>query len=94
MIMQWEWHLARDGDREGLPRWLSGKEPACQCRRHQRHGFNSWVWKIHGNPLPYCPYYLIDREVWQATVHRVSEELDTTESNLACMQVWGQGQPV
>jgi len=23
-----------------LPRWLSGKEPACQCRRH---GFDSWV---------------------------------------------------
>ena len=21
----------------GLPRWLSGKESACQCRRHKRH---------------------------------------------------------
>ena len=27
----------------GLPRWLSGKESACQCRRH---GFNPWVEKI------------------------------------------------
>ena len=27
----------------GLPRWLSGKEPAHQCRRH---GFNPWVRKI------------------------------------------------
>ena len=27
----------------GLPRWLSGKESACQCRRC---GFNPWVWKI------------------------------------------------
>ena len=26
-----------------LPRWLSGKEPACQCRRH---GLNPWVGKI------------------------------------------------
>ena len=24
---------------EGLPRWCSGKESTCQCRRHQRHGF-------------------------------------------------------
>ena len=26
-----------------LPWWLSGKEPACQCRRH---GFNPWSRKI------------------------------------------------
>ena len=24
----------------GLPRWLSGKESACQCWRHKRCGFN------------------------------------------------------
>ena len=24
----------------------SGKEPACQCRRQKRHGFNLWVGKI------------------------------------------------
>ena len=24
----------------GLPRWLSGKEAACQCRRHKRHRFD------------------------------------------------------
>ena len=29
-----------------LPRWLSGKEFACQCRRHKRHRFNPWVRKI------------------------------------------------
>ena len=28
---------------EGLPCWLSGKEPACQCRRCR---FNPWVRKI------------------------------------------------
>ena len=27
----------------GLPWWLSGKEYACQCRRHR---FNSWVGKV------------------------------------------------
>ena len=30
-----------------LPRWQSGKEPACQCRRRKRHRFNPWVRKIH-----------------------------------------------
>ena len=30
----------------GLHKWLSGKEPACQCRRHKRYGSNSWVRKI------------------------------------------------
>ena len=24
----------------GLPRWLSSKESSCQCRKHERHGFN------------------------------------------------------
>ncbi|XP_055438131.1 RAC-gamma serine/threonine-protein kinase isoform X4 [Bubalus kerabau] len=31
---------------EGLPRWLSGKESACQCRRCRRRGFELWVGKI------------------------------------------------
>ena len=29
-----------------LPRWCSGKESACQCRRHKRCRFNPWVGKI------------------------------------------------
>ena len=29
-----------------LPRWLSGKESSCQCRRSKRCGFNPWVGKI------------------------------------------------
>ena len=40
----------------GLPRWSSGKEPPCQCRRHQRCGFNPWVrkipWRRAGQPTP------------------------------------------
>ena len=31
---------------QGLPRWHSGKEPTCQCRRH---GFNPCVGKIPWN---------------------------------------------
>ena len=31
---------------QGSPGSASGKEPACQCRRSKRHGFDSWVGKI------------------------------------------------
>ena len=32
---------------EGLfPGGASGKEPACQSRRHNTHGFDPWVGKI------------------------------------------------
>ena len=31
---------------EGLSRWHSGKESACQCRRHRRWGFEPWVKKV------------------------------------------------
>ena len=30
----------------GFPAGTSGKEPACQCRRHKRPRFNTWVRKI------------------------------------------------
>ena len=31
---------------KGLPKWHSGKESACQCRRHR---FDPWVRKISWN---------------------------------------------
>jgi len=30
----------------GFPAGTSGKEPACQCRRSKRCGFDCWVGKI------------------------------------------------
>ena len=30
----------------GFPGGASGKEPTCQCRRHERQGFDLWVGKI------------------------------------------------
>ena len=30
----------------GFPRWLSGKESACQCGRHRKCEFDPWVGKI------------------------------------------------
>ena len=30
----------------GFPGGASGKELACQCRKHKRHGINPWIGKI------------------------------------------------
>ena len=39
-----------------LPKWLSGKEPACQHRRCRRCRFNPWVgkipWSRKWHPIP------------------------------------------
>ena len=44
--VQEEWERMRYSWNTGLPRWCKGKESACQCRRHKRHGFDPWVGKI------------------------------------------------
>ena len=63
----------------GLPRWLSGKESACQCRRHKRYGFDPpGMGRLpgggNGNPLQYsCQENPMDRGAWQATVHGITK---------------------
>ena len=57
---------------DGLGDWASqvvprGKEPACQRRRHKRHGFNPWVGKI--------PW----RRAWQPTPVFLPGESPLTE---------------
>ena len=41
------------------PGGASGKEPACQCRRHKRHRFDLWVekipWKRAWQPTIFLP---------------------------------------
>ena len=60
----------------GLPRWLSGKESTCQCRRS---GFNPWVGKIlrrrkNGNLLQYsCLGNPLDGGAGWATAHKVAK---------------------
>ena len=50
--------LARAFKSWGFPGSPSGKEPACQCRRHEGLRFDPWVgkipWRRYGNPLQ-CP---------------------------------------
>ena len=55
----------------GFPGGSSGKEPACQFKRHKRHEFDPWVRSIagNGNPLQYsCPQNPMNRGTWWATV--------------------------
>ena len=62
----------------GFPGGISGKEPACKCRRHE-----TWVRSLgwedsprgrHGNPLQYsCLENTMDRGAWWATVHGVAK---------------------
>ena len=40
------WILQRECLGVPFPGGASVKEPACQCRRHKRCGFDPWVWKI------------------------------------------------
>ena len=66
-----------------LPRWLSDKEFACQCRRCRRHGFfltpgsGRSPGERNGNPLQYsCLVNLMDRGTSWTAVHGVAKESD------------------
>ena len=67
--------IEKAAEEMGLPRGYSGKESACQYRKH---GFNSWVrtvpWIGNGNPLLYsCQKNSTDRGSWWTTVNGVSK---------------------
>ena len=58
----------------GLPRWFSGKESACQCRRR---GSDPWAGRSpgerNGNPLQHsCLENPMDRGTQRAIVHGVT----------------------
>ena len=60
------------------PRWLSGKESTCQCRRCRRRRFDPWLGRSsggeNGNPLQYsCLENPVDVGACQATVHGVAK---------------------
>ena len=71
-------HLGSPRAKTGSPWWLSGEEPACQCRRHWRCGFHPWVrkshWRRNGYPLQYASLGdPVDRGAWRSTVHGVTK---------------------
>ena len=62
----------------GRPRWLSGKEFTCQCRRHRRCRFHPWArkipWRREWQPTPYpCQENPLDTGAWQTVVHEVAK---------------------
>ena len=62
----------------GFPRWLSGKEPTCQCKRCELNP-ERYAGVGSGNPLQYsCLKNPMDRETWWATVHAVTKVSDRT----------------
>ena len=69
---------------QGLPRWLSGKESGCQCRRHRRCEFDPWVGTIPWRRKWQCTPVFLPREShgWRSLVGyrpRGHKEPDTTE---------------
>ena len=77
----------------GLPWWHSGKESTCQCRRHKRLGFNSWVRRSpgerNGNGLQYsCLENSVDGVAWETIVHGFAKVSDTTEWLSAYRHTW------
>ena len=68
----------------GFPGGISDKGPTCQCRRYKRHGFNARSGRSPGgghggNPMYSCLGNPMDRGAWQATVHTVARESNTTQ---------------
>ena len=73
-----------------LPRWHSGKESTCQCRRHKRHGFNPWIGKISWSrkwqPTPvFLPGKFHGHWSLVGYSPQGSKELDMTDRMRACV---------
>ena len=70
------------GCSSGLPRWLSGKESACNAGDARSiPGLGRSPGEGNGSPLQNsCLGNPMDRGAWWATVHGVRKESDTTES--------------
>ena len=53
----------------GLPRWHSGRETTCQCRRHRRRRFSPWFgkipWRRKWQPTP---VFLLGKFHWQRSL--------------------------
>ena len=82
----------------GIPlSWASqvanGREPASQCRRRRRPGFNPWVrkipWSRKRQPTPvFLPRKSHDRRAWQATVHRVAKSQTCLSMSTWSLERW------
>ena len=73
---------------QGIPRWCSDKESACQCRRRKRCGFDSWVrkipWRKKWQPTP--EFLLGKYNGWRSLADYSHE---VTKSQI-CLRDWGR----
>ena len=77
----------------GFPGGTSGKDPACQCKRSKKQGFNPWarktLWRRRWQPTPvFLPGNPMDRGAWRATVHRVTESGKTEHTHIHNTIIW------
>ena len=60
-----------------LPKWLSGKDYTCQCKRYSRCWFNPWIekvpWSRKWQSMLLFLENPVNRGAWWATVHRVTK---------------------
>ena len=90
--VHWCFTFCREANRHlGLPKWRSGHESACQCRRLRRCGLIPGSGTSHGgghgNSLQYsCLENPMDRGAWRTTVHAVTKSWPWL-SNWACRQM-------
>ena len=77
---QYLWDFKASIKTKVLPRWLSGKESACQAGDARLiAGSGQSTGEGNGNPLQYsCLGNPMDRGAWWAIVHGVTKELDMT----------------
>ena len=82
-------------DTRGFLGGASGKEPACQFRRHKRHGFNLWVGKLpwratHFSILAWRIPWTVEPGGQQSLG---SQGVRHDRSNLACTEHEGYKRP-
>ena len=64
---------------KGLLWWLSGKESTCSAGEAVSVWVRQILWTRNGNPLQYsCLGNSTDGGAWQAIVHGVAKESDST----------------
>ena len=76
-----KWNSINNGSSyTGLPRWLIGKESACNAGdAGSVPGSGRSPGEGNDNPLQYsCPGNPMDRGAWRATVHGVTQDSDVT----------------
>ena len=73
----------------GFPGGIHDKEPACQCRRRKRFGFDPWVgnipWRRKWQATPVFLTGIFHRGAWWAKVHEVAKSQTGLRTSCVCV---------